>query len=186
MRIDHVGFGVVLGRTRRSSRLAAETRCGWWKLLDEGLQRSRQKLKDKERDKALQRGRAASPPRPTRLRLQPSTPTSATTGLPTFQLRQDAGGQGNTACYMLYAYTRIRSNRQDGGGWTEDQLAAARAQGSGWRREGQARQAAAQGFAEVVAKMSDDLLLHSLAEFMYEVANTFEFYECCAERRTRR
>ena len=34
--------------------------------------------------------------------------------------------------------------------------------------------------AEVVAKMSEDLLLHSLCEFMYEVANTFtEFYEVC-------
>merc|ERR1711994_806372 len=35
-------------------------------------------------------------------------------------------------------------------------------------------------FSEVVAKMADDLLLHSLCEFMYEVANTFtEFYENC-------
>ena len=33
---------------------------------------------------------------------------------------------------------------------------------------------------EVIQRMTEDLLLHSLCEFMYEVANTFtEFYEKC-------
>merc|ERR1719516_924206 len=33
---------------------------------------------------------------------------------------------------------------------------------------------------EVMTRMADDLLLHPLCEFMYEVANTFtEFYENC-------
>ena len=35
-------------------------------------------------------------------------------------------------------------------------------------------------FGEVLQRMTEDLLLHSLCEFMYEVANTFtEFYEKC-------
>ena len=35
-------------------------------------------------------------------------------------------------------------------------------------------------FPEVVLKISDDLYLHSLAEYMYEVACTFtEFYDVC-------
>ena len=35
-------------------------------------------------------------------------------------------------------------------------------------------------FGEVLHRMTDDLLLHSLCDFMYEVANTFtEFYEKC-------
>ena len=35
-------------------------------------------------------------------------------------------------------------------------------------------------FGEVIERMTEDLLLHPLCEFMYEVANTFtEFYEKC-------
>merc|ERR1712241_956783 len=56
--------------------------------------------------------------------------------------------RGNTAAYMLYAYTRIRSIGRTAN-VTEQ-------------------------------RMTEDLLLHSLCDFMYEVANTFtEFYEKC-------
>ena len=83
MRIDHVGFGVVLGEDKKKFKtrsgdtvshllwhlitshlltwhLVPDTWLpGTWhqvrlvELLDEGLKRSRQKLVDKERDKAL-------------------------------------------------------------------------------------------------------------------------------------
>lgn len=35
-------------------------------------------------------------------------------------------------------------------------------------------------FPEVIIKITEDLFLHTLCEFMYEVATTFtEFYDCC-------
>ena len=35
-------------------------------------------------------------------------------------------------------------------------------------------------FPEVISKIADDLFLHTLCEFMYEVATTFtEFYDNC-------
>ena len=64
---------------------------------------------------------------------------------------------------------------------TEEQLVAARKEGLKLEHEKEVKLGKLLlRLAEVVAKMAEDLLLHSLAEFMYEVANTFtEFYEVC-------
>ena len=88
--------------------------------------------------------------------------------------------KGNTACYMLYAYTRIRSIARTAQ-VTEEQLKEARKDGLKLDHEKEVKLGKLLlRFSEVVAKMADDLLLHSLCEFMYEVANTFtEFYENC-------
>merc|ERR1712018_479315 len=83
-------------------------------------------------------------------------------------------------CYMLYAYTRIRSIARTAQ-VTEEQLKEARKDGLNLDHEKEVKLGKLLlRFAEVVAKMAEDLLLHSLCEFMYEVANTFtEFYENC-------
>merc|ERR1711962_604710 len=88
--------------------------------------------------------------------------------------------KGNTACYMLYAYTRIRSIARTAQ-VTEEQLKEARKDGLKLDHEKEVKLGKLLlRFSEVIARMTDDLLLHSLCEFMYEVANVFtEFYENC-------
>merc|ERR1712003_467639 len=88
--------------------------------------------------------------------------------------------RGNTAAYMLYAYTRIRSIARTAN-VTEGQLTKAREDGLKLDHEKELKLGKLLlRFGEVLQRMTEDLLLHSLCEFMYEVANTFtEFYEKC-------
>lgn len=52
-RIDHVGFGVVLGEDGKKFKTRSGDTVKLSDLLDEGLSRSMDKLKEKERDKVL-------------------------------------------------------------------------------------------------------------------------------------
>lgn len=52
-RIDHVGFGVVLGEDGKKFKTRSGDTVKLIELLDEGLNRSMDKLKEKERDKVL-------------------------------------------------------------------------------------------------------------------------------------
>jgi len=181
VRIDHVGFGVVLGEDKKKFKTRSGDTVRLVELLDEGLKRSRQKLVDKERDKALNEAELLAAE--TNLAygcIKYADLSHNRIADYIFSFDKMLEDKGNTACYMLYAYTRIRSIARTAA-VTEDQLAAARAQGIRLEHEKEVKLGKLLlRIAEVVAKMSDDLLLHSLAEFMYEVANTFtEFYECC-------
>ena len=113
--------------------------------------------------------------------------------------------RGNTAAYMLYAYTRIRSIGRTAN-VTEHQLTDAKKEGLKLEHEKELKlgklllrywiflwkalnskasfnylhSSICFRFGEVLQRMTEDLLLHSLCDFMYEVANTFtEFYEKC-------
>lgn len=50
-RVDHVGFGVVLGEDKKKFKTRSGDTVRLLELLDEGLKRSLDKLKEKERDK---------------------------------------------------------------------------------------------------------------------------------------
>lgn len=50
-RVDHVGFGVVLGEDKKKFKTRSGDTVKLLDLLDEGLKRSVEKLKEKERDK---------------------------------------------------------------------------------------------------------------------------------------
>lgn len=50
-RVDHIGFGVVLGEDKKKFKTRSGDTVRLVDLLDEGLKRSLDKLKEKERDK---------------------------------------------------------------------------------------------------------------------------------------
>lgn len=52
-RVDHVAFGVVLGEDKKKFKTRSGDTVRLSELLDEGLRRSLEKLKEKERDKVL-------------------------------------------------------------------------------------------------------------------------------------
>ena len=90
--------------------------------------------------------------------------------------------KGNTAVYMLYAYTRIASIARSANLNTKDILKEVeKGQEVSLEHEKELKLAKLLlRFPEIIIKTSDDLFLHSLCEYMYEVATTFsEFYDNC-------
>jgi len=181
VRIDHVGFGVVLGEDKKKFKTRSGDTVRLVELLDEGVKRSRQKLIDKERDKVLNESELLAAE--TNLAygcIKYADLSHNRIADYIFSFDKMLEDKGNTACYMLYAYTRIRSIARTAQ-VTEEQLTTAKKAGLRLEHEKEVKLGKLLlRIAEVVGRMSEDLLLHTLCEFMYEVANTFtEFYECC-------
>jgi len=181
-RIDHVGFGVVLGEDKKKFKTRSGDTVRLVELLDEGLKRSREKLVEKERHKVLNEEELLAAE--TNLAygcIKYADLSHNRIADYIFSFDKMLEDKGNTACYMLYAYTRIRSIARTAL-VTEEQLLEAR-KDVGVKLEHEKEIKLGKlllRMSEVVARMSEDLLLHPLCEFMYEVANTFtEFYESC-------
>ena len=89
--------------------------------------------------------------------------------------------KGNTAVYLQYMYTRIRSIRRTAG-VSEDQISTA-AQSHSITLEHPKEWKLAKlllRFPEVIHRMMEDLMLHTLCDYMYELATMFsEFYDSC-------
>ena len=87
--------------------------------------------------------------------------------------------KGNTAVYMLYAYTRICSIARNANVSPEEIRQDNSEVSLGHEKELKLAKLLLR-FSEIIIKISDDLFLHSLCEYMYEVATAFsEFYDNC-------
>ena len=91
--------------------------------------------------------------------------------------------KGNTAVYMMYAYTRIKSIGRTIGKTKLDETISEFKRISNINLEHEKELKLAKlllKFPSIIWKISDDLFLHTLSEYMYEVATTFtEFYDGC-------
>ena len=91
--------------------------------------------------------------------------------------------KGNTAVYMMYAYTRIKSiGRTIGQTKLEETINEfKRISNINIEHEKELKLAKLLlKFPSIIWKISDDLFLHTLSEYMYDVATTFtEFYDSC-------
>uniref|UniRef100_A0A8C2S615 Arginine--tRNA ligase, cytoplasmic n=1 Tax=Capra hircus TaxID=9925 RepID=A0A8C2S615_CAPHI len=148
-RVSHAGFGVVLGEDKKKFKTRSGETVRLIDLLEEGLKRSMDKLKEKERDKVL-----------TTEELK-AAQTSVAYGCIKyadlshnrlndyiFSFDKMLDDRGNTAAYLLYKEWKL---------------------GRCILR-----------FPEVLQKILDDLLLHTLCDYIYELATTFtEFYDSC-------
>ncbi|KAM4748563.1 arginine--tRNA ligase, cytoplasmic [Rhinophrynus dorsalis] len=181
-RVEHAGFGVVLGEDKKKFKTRSGDTVRLIDLLEEGLKRSMEKLKDKERDKVLT---------PEELK---AAQTSVAFGCIKyadlshnrmndyiFSFDKMLDDRGNTAAYLLYAFTRIRSiarlaNISDealhkAAGETEITLEHEKE----WKLG-----KCILRFPEILQKILEDLLLHTLCDYLYELATTFtEFYDNC-------
>lgn len=117
VRVDHVGFGVVLGEDGKKFKTRSGDTVKLTELLDEGLSRSMDKLREKERDKVLT---------PDELRaaqesvaygcIKYSDLSNNRNNAYVFSFDRMLEDKGNTAIYLLYAYTRIKSIARNCGG----------------------------------------------------------------------
>ena len=124
--MDHVGFGVVLGEDKKKFKTRSGDTVRLVELLDEGLKRSRDKLVDKERDKVLTEEELLAAQTNVAYGCIKYADLSHNRNHEyIFSFDKMLEDRGNTAAYMLYAYTRIRSIARTAN-VTEEQLAEAK------------------------------------------------------------
>lgn len=108
-RIEHVQFGVVLGEDRKKFKTRSGDTVKLRDLLEEGLTRSLAKLKEKERDKVLTKQELDAAQKAIAYGcIKYSDLSHNRTNEYVFSFDKMLEDKGNTAVYMLYAYTRIR------------------------------------------------------------------------------
>merc|ERR1719300_1279486 len=181
VRVDHVGFGVVLGEDKKKFKTRSGDTVRLVELLDEGLKRSKDKLLEKEREKVLNEEELLAAQTNVAYGCIKYADLSHNRNHEyIFSFDKMLEDKGNTAVYMLYAYTRIRSIARTAM-VTDEQLKDAKKSGLKLEHEKELKLGKLLlRLSEVLTRITDDLLLHTLCEFMYEVANTFtEFYENC-------
>ena len=89
--------------------------------------------------------------------------------------------KGNTAVYLLYAYTRIKSIARNAGITPEkmSDIVANECLQLHHEKEWKLAKSLIK-FAEVIQQINQDLFLHHLCEYLYELATSFsEFYDHC-------
>jgi arginyl-tRNA synthetase len=182
VRIDHVGFGVVLGTDKKRLKTRAGESVRLVDLLDEGLERSLKRLIEKERDKVL------SPEE-----LKAAQEAVAYSCVKYADLSHDRindyvfsfdkmlDDKGNTAAYLLYAYTRIRSIARTAQLTPEQIAEAARTTVVALDQEKELKLAKTIiRFPEIICRILEDLSPHVLCDYLYDLCTTFsEFYDNC-------
>ena len=108
-RIEHIQFGVVLGEDKKKFKTRSGETVRLKDLLEEGLTRSLAKLKEKERDKVLTETELIAAQRAVAYScIKYADLSHNRTNDYIFSFDKMLEDKGNTAVYMLYAYTRIR------------------------------------------------------------------------------
>lgn len=181
-RVDHVGFGVVLGEDKKKFKTRSGDTVRLLDLLDEGLKRSLDTLKEKERDKVL-----------TPEELKKAQESVAYGCIKYADLSHNRNHEyvfsfdkmledkGNTAVYLLYAFTRIQSIARNANLSPEQvkELAKTNSVSLSHEKEWKLGKVLLR-FPDELIKITKDLCLHHLCEYVYEIATTFsEFYDSC-------
>ncbi|RNA01887.1 arginine--tRNA cytoplasmic [Brachionus plicatilis] len=181
-RIEHVEFGVVLGEDKKKFKTRSGDTVRLKDLLDEGLTRALAKLKEKEREKVLSGEELVAAQKAVAYGcIKYADLSHNRTKEYIFSFEKMLEDKGNTAVYMLYAYTRIRSISRNAGVGSQ-QLKEYVASNSislddpkEWKLAKQILK-----FPEILIKTLNDLLIHSICDYMYELATVFtEFYDSC-------
>ena len=129
VRVDHVGFGVVLGEDKKKFKTRSGDTVRLVELLDEGLKRSKEKLLEKEREKVLTEEELLAAQTNIAYGCIKYADLSHNRNHEyIFSFDKMLDDRGNTAAYMLYAYTRIRSIARTAN-VTKEQLEQAKKQG---------------------------------------------------------
>ncbi|KAK7085931.1 hypothetical protein SK128_023695 [Halocaridina rubra] len=182
VRVDHVQFGVVLGEDKKKFKTRSGDTVRLIDLLDEGCQRSEEKLKEKERDKVLSEEefkKARDAVAYGCIKYADLCHDRTRDYIFSFDRMLDF--RGNTAAYLLYALTRICSIARTAGVKKEDITEEAKKNPLVLEHEKEWKLARTLlKLPDVLVKLTEDLYMHPLCEFLYEVSSVFtEFYDNC-------
>lgn len=181
-RMDHVSFGAVLGEDKKKFKTRSGDTVKLSELLDEGLKRALQKLKEKERDKVLSQEELKA--------AQESVAYGCIKYADllhnrnheyVFSFDKMLEDKGNTAIYLLYALTRIRSIARTANIMKDELRQRSQEVPISLEHEKEWKLAKVLlKFPDVILGITEDLYLNSLCEFCYEVSCAFtEFYDKC-------
>ncbi|XP_048524784.1 arginine--tRNA ligase, cytoplasmic isoform X2 [Dendroctonus ponderosae] len=181
-RVDHVGFGVVLGEDKKKFKTRSGDTVRLIDLLDEGLKRSLDKLNEKEREKVLSPDELKKAQESIAFGCIKYADLSHNRNHEyVFSFDKMLEDKGNTAVYLLYAYTRIKSIARNVEFTAEKirEVASSVQVSLAHEKEWKLAKVLVR-FPDVLLKMTEDLCLHHLCEFVYDIATTFtEFYDSC-------
>lgn len=181
-RTDHVQFGVVLGEDGKKFKTRSGDTVKLSELLDEGIKRAIQKLEEKGRDQVL------TPDELKAARESISYSCIKYADLShnrqneyVFSFDKMLDDRGNTAVYLLYTYVRICSIARNSGEDFSDKEKVLKTHTLILDHENEWKLAKTLlRFPDVSLKICDDLMLHSLCEFCYDICTVFsEFYDNC-------
>ncbi|GCB60824.1 hypothetical protein scyTo_0006943 [Scyliorhinus torazame] len=182
IRVEHTGFGVVLGEDKKKFKTRSGETVRLADLLEEGLKRSMDKLLVKEREKVLTPEELKAANEAVAFGcIKYADLSHNRTNDYIFSFDKMLDDRGNTAAYLLYAFTRIRSisrlaNIDDA---TLQKAAAETAILLNHEKEWKLGKCILR-FPEIINKILDDLYLHTLCDYLFELATTFtEFYDNC-------
>lgn len=181
-KLEHVGFGVVLGEDKKKFKTRSGDTIKLINLLDEGLKRAMDKLVEKGRDKVLTAEELKAAQEAVAYGcIKYADLSHNRVNDYIFSFNKMLDDKGNTAVYLLYALTRIRSIARTAQISPEDLMAQAQNTGIKLTHEAEWKLGKVLlRFPEVILKVSNDLYLHSLCEYLYEISTAFtEFYDNC-------
>lgn len=182
-RVDHVGFGVVLGEDGKKFKTRSGDTVRLTELLDEGLKRALDKLIEKGRDKVLSTSELKAAQESVAYGCIKYADLSHNRNNEyVFSFDKMLEDKGNTAVYLLYAYTRIRSiARNCGGDFANNIDKVINNTDLTFNHEKEWKLAKVLlKFTDIIKLITTNLCLHHLCEFVYEVSTTFtEFYDSC-------
>jgi len=183
-RIEHAGFGVVLGEDKKKFKTRSGETVRLVDLLDEGIQRSRGLLVERGRDKELTADELKKAEEAVAYGcIKYSDLQSNRKNDYVFSFDKMLDMKGNTAAYLLYQLTRIRSVvRKVGDRVTSDDLQKV-ADALNYKFDHPNERKLAKAilkYHEILYQASRDLLIHRICEWMYELSKCFsEFYDKC-------
>eukprot|EP01069_Polyplicarium_translucidae_P011863 Polyplicarium_translucidae@DN4506_c0_g1_i1.p1 len=183
-RLDHCGFGVVQGEDGKKFKTRSGALVSLVSLLDESVSRALAQIRERREEEEGTNAADVDPEADMR-----AASAVGYAAVKYFDLKQNRATnykfsfekvldpRGNTAVYLLYAYARIcaifRKAGVEANSLALDKLAI---------REPEERALAMHiaKLGDVVEAMLEDLHVHRLAEFMYDLAQVFtDFYSKC-------
>ncbi|KAF2367198.1 Arginine-tRNA ligase [Trinorchestia longiramus] len=182
VRVDHVTFGVVLGEDRKKFKTRSGDTVRLVELLEEGLSRAEAVLREKGRHEALSSQEFERAKQAVAYGcIKYSDLCHDRTRDYVFSFDRMLDFKGNTAAYLLYALTRICSIARTAGVSQETLLTEARQRPLELVHEKEWKLARTLlKLPDIIIRLTADLYLHPLCEFLYEVSTVFsEFYDNC-------
>ena len=185
-RVEHIGFGVVLGEDNKKFKTRSGETVRLVDLLDEGLKRCGEKLKENGRVNELTEAEQEKVKSAVAYGcIKYADLSHDRTNDYVFSFDRMLEDKGNTAAYLLYAYTRIRSiankagvSQQELKEFAENSLKNDGVEISHPKEMELAKKISK--FPTVVNATVVNLKPHVMCEYLYELSKTFtEFYNAC-------
>jgi len=183
-RIEHAGFGVVLGEDKKKFKTRSGETIRLVDLLDQGIERSRALQKENDKSNQLTQEELTKAERAVAYGcIKYADLQSNRKNDYVFSFDKMLDMKGNTAAYLLYQLTRIRSVvRKVGDKVTDAQLHEVADKLTFDLSHARERKLAKTilKYHEILYQAQRDLLIHRICEWMYELSKTFsEFYNEC-------